>query len=68
VNTYRTEALMAALRDPAQRHRGVLELALEAGFNSKSSLNSFFKRHTGLTPSGFRALPPRQKNAAISAG
>ncbi len=68
VNTYRTEALMAALRDPAQRHRGVLELALEAGFNSKSALNSFFKRHTGVTPSEFRALPPGRKSAAISTG
>lgn len=67
VNTYRTEALMVALRDPAQRHRGVLELALEAGFNSKSTLNSFFKRHTGLTPSEFRALRTQSKTAAISA-
>lgn len=54
VNSYRTEELMAALDDPAQGHRGVLELALEAGFNSKSTLNSFFKRYTGVTPTEFR--------------
>lgn len=54
VNSYRTEELMAALNDPAQSHRGVLELALEAGFNSKSTLNSFFKRYTGVTPTEFR--------------
>jgi len=55
VNSYRTEELMAALADPRQSRRGVMELALEAGFNSKSTFNSFFKRHTGLTPSEFRA-------------
>lgn len=54
VNSYRTEELMAALDDPAQSHRGVLELALEVGFNSKSTLNSFFKRYTGVTPTEFR--------------
>ena len=68
VNSYRAEALMAALADPAQRRRGVLELALDAGFNSKSTLNSFFKRYTGVTPSEFRLLRSRAKTAEISAG
>lgn len=54
VNGYRAEALKAALADPQRHERGVLELALEVGFNSKSTLNSFFKRHTGLTPTQFR--------------
>jgi len=67
VNSYRAEALMAALADPAQRQRGVLELALEAGFNSKSTLNSFFKRYTGLTPSEFRQRRPPAKTVQISA-
>ncbi len=68
VNSCRTEELMAALADPAQGHRGVLELALEAGFNSKSTLNSFFKRYTGLTPSEFRLLRSREKTTRLSAG
>ena len=55
VNSYRTEDLMAALADPSQSRRGVLDLAMDAGFNSKSTLNSFFKRYTGRTPSEFRA-------------
>jgi AraC-like DNA-binding protein len=73
VNTYRAEALKIALADPAQRNRGVLDLALGAGFNSKSTLNSFFKRHTGMTPSEYRrsplraGLPPSAKGADISA-
>ncbi|HEY6912481.1 MAG TPA: helix-turn-helix domain-containing protein [Myxococcales bacterium] len=68
VNSYRVEALMAALADPAQRQRGVLDLALEAGFNSKSTLNSFFKRHTGLTPSEFRRLQSQAKIRQVSTG
>jgi AraC-like DNA-binding protein len=75
VNSYRAEALKAVLADRSQRERGVLELALEAGFNSKSTLNSFFKRHTGLTPTEYRrqalrdegSSPPR-KSADISGG
>jgi AraC-like DNA-binding protein len=54
VNGHRAEALKAALTDPSRAERGVLELALEAGFNSKSTLNSFFKQHTGMTPTRFR--------------
>lgn len=54
VNGHRAEALKAALQDPGRAERGVLELALEAGFNSKSTLNSFFKQHTGMTPTRFR--------------
>jgi AraC-like DNA-binding protein len=68
VNSYRAEELMAALADPAQRDRGVLDLALEAGFNSKSTVNSFFKRYTGMTPSGFRRRQPREKSPQISTG
>jgi AraC-like DNA-binding protein len=68
VNSYRTEELMAALNDPAQSHRGVLELALEAGFNSKSTLNSFFKRYTGVTPTEFRQGRSAAKSLGSSAG
>jgi AraC-like DNA-binding protein len=51
-----------ALADSGQNSRGVLEIALEAGFNSKSTLNSFFKRETGLTPTEYRSQA--QKPAA----
>jgi len=68
VNSYRAEELMAALTDPARRSRGVLELALDAGFNSKSTVNSFFKRYTGMTPSEFRRSQSREKSPQISTG
>jgi AraC-like DNA-binding protein len=64
VNEHRAEALKSALSDPDQGDRGVLELALEAGFNSKSTLNSFFKQHTGMTPTRFR----QQQSLVISRG
>jgi AraC-like DNA-binding protein len=68
VNSYRTKELMMALADPGQSQRGVLELALEVGFNSKSTLNSFFKRHTGLTPREFRAQRSPPPAYALPAG
>jgi AraC-like DNA-binding protein len=68
VNSYRTEELMVALADPRQSERGVLELALEVGFNSKSTLNSFFKRYTGLTPSEFRQRESAARRPRISTG
>ena len=68
VNSYRAEELMAALTDPRLRDRGILELALDAGFNSKSTLNSFFKRYTGLTPSEFRRVRPAARTPRVSTG
>ena len=35
-------------------NRSLLELALDAGFGSKSSFNDAFKRHTGLSPTEYR--------------
>ena len=64
VNTFRAEALKTLLADRSKAERTVLELAHEVGFNSKSTLNSFFKKHTGTTPSEFRA----SKTAGTSKG
>lgn len=60
LNRHRVEALQRSMREPENRDKAILELALEAGFNSKSSLNRVFKKHTGLTPSQYRdgAEPP----------
>ncbi len=54
LNRYRVQALQQSLQDPAQQGATILDLALAAGFNSKSSLNRAFKKHTGSTPSDWR--------------
>ncbi len=54
LNRFRVEALKQSLQDPAQQGATILDLALAAGFNSKSSLNRAFKKHTGSTPSEWR--------------
>jgi AraC-like DNA-binding protein len=51
INEHRIEHVKTALRTS---DRPVLDLALEAGFQSKSTYNSAFRKATGTTPSEFR--------------
>lgn len=53
VNRHRIEAVRACLSEPAES-RAILELAYDAGFTSKSTFNTAFKRLVGETPSAFR--------------
>lgn len=55
VNGYRVEDVKSRLENPDEDHLTLLALGLEAGFNSKSSFNSVFKKHTGLTPSQYKS-------------
>lgn len=68
VNAHRAEALKQALADASTAGRGVLELGFEVGFSSKSTLNSFFKKHTGMTPTEFRGhvRPPKTQQKSRS--
>ena len=54
VNTYRVEDVKQKLRDASFDHFNILGIALEAGFKSKSTFNSVFKKMTGKTPSQFK--------------
>lgn len=54
VNGYRVEEVKAQL--VAQRSTPILELAFEAGFNSKSAFNAAFAEMTGTTPSAWRKV------------
>lgn len=56
VNAYRIEEAKARLQNPALRQATILEILLDVGFNSKSTFNEAFKRHTGMTPSRFKQL------------
>ncbi|HHA2859431.1 TPA: helix-turn-helix domain-containing protein [Stenotrophomonas maltophilia] len=53
VNSFRVAAARACLSDPSD-FRSVLDIGLAAGFGSKSTFNSAFKRATGQTPSEYR--------------
>jgi AraC-like DNA-binding protein len=54
VNGYRIEAAKELLSDPLQQGKSIQRVFEEAGFNSKSTFNTLFKRATGLTPSAYR--------------
>ena len=55
INAYRVEDAKRRLLDPTWKHYSILAIAEEAGFSSKSTFNAVFKKHTGQTPSEFRA-------------
>ena len=54
VNSYRIEAVKTKIMDPSERHKKLIALAYEVGFNSKTTFNNAFKKHGGMTPSQFR--------------
>lgn len=61
INEYRTREVIERFSDPRYTHYTILAIAFDAGFNSKSTFNSFFKEQTGQTPSKYRG-----KNSGIS--
>ncbi len=54
INQYRIEEVKRLLASPAQKQFTIFSIAMDAGFNSKSSFNDAFKRYTGTTPSAYR--------------
>ncbi len=53
VNKYRVEEFIE--RAAKDKQFSFLALALDSGFNSKSTFNSVFKKHKGVTPSKYMA-------------
>ncbi|GAA3967852.1 helix-turn-helix transcriptional regulator [Hymenobacter antarcticus] len=51
VNSYRVAEAERKLQDPRLGHYSLVGIALESGFNSKSTFNRVFKKLTGRTPS-----------------
>lgn len=54
VNSYRVELAKELLLSEQHRHLSVLGIAFEAGFNSKTTFNTAFKKATGLSPSAWQ--------------
>ena len=52
VNAYRVETAKSLL--VSARQTSILDIAMDAGFNSKSAFYTAFKQHTSMTPSQFR--------------
>ncbi len=53
VNSYRVKEVIR-LMGGAGRTRTILDLCLEAGFNSKSTFNQAFKKHAGVPPREYK--------------
>jgi AraC-like DNA-binding protein len=54
VNKYRVDEVRQLMENPKFKDYTLLAIAFEAGFPSKSTFNSIFKKFTGQTPSEYR--------------
>lgn len=53
INSYRVEHFKSLVQASDKTSVYLIGLAYESGFNSRTAFNSFFKKHTGLTPSQY---------------
>lgn len=53
VNSYRVKEVMRLMGD-AGKTQTILDISLEAGFNSKSTFNQAFKKHAGILPREYK--------------
>ena len=58
INEYRVRESKNLLTHPNYAGYAILSIGLESGFNSKSTFYAAFKKHTGVTPSIYRAKAP----------
>ncbi|MBK9415442.1 MAG: AraC family transcriptional regulator [Bacteroidetes bacterium] len=54
INQQRIDEVKRRLSDPKFEHLSILGIAMDCGFNSKSSFNSAFRKFTGKTPSEYK--------------
>jgi len=62
VNGYRVEEAKRLLVDPKNQNYTILSVGFEAGFNSKTTFNTVFKKFTGQSPTEFKE---REKVTAV---
>ncbi|MBY0435470.1 MAG: helix-turn-helix domain-containing protein, partial [Cyclobacteriaceae bacterium] len=53
VNSYRVQEVIEKMKNPRNGHLTLLAMALDSGFNSKTSFNTIFKKVTRTTPSQY---------------
>ena len=53
INTYRVAEAKQLMLSEKHKHLNLLGIAYSAGFNSKTTFNTSFKKETGLSPSQF---------------
>ena len=63
INGYRVEEAKRLLQDPKNENYTILSVGFEAGFNSKTTFNTVFKKFTGFTPTEFRE---KRKDATLA--
>lgn len=54
INQYRVDEVKKMLNDVKYENYSILSIGFEAGFNSKTSFNTIFKKFTGTTPSEYK--------------
>jgi len=54
INYYRVEEVKKMLNNAKYENYSILSIGFEAGFNSKTSFNTIFKKFTGTTPSEYK--------------
>ncbi len=54
INTYRVASVKQKLRNEDYKNYTIMGIALESGFNSKSTFNAVFKKFANETPSAFK--------------
>jgi AraC-like DNA-binding protein len=53
INTYRIEAFIQKVNEGGLKHFTLMSLAYDSGFNSKTTFNRAFKKHTSISPTEF---------------
>jgi len=54
INSYRVKESQRLLAQPEKQTESMLEIMEQAGFNSKATFNTFFKKKVGMTPSQYK--------------
>lgn len=70
INDYRLKEVLHLLDRCRQQQvtPNILSLAYDAGFNSKSSFNQYFKKSTGYTPTEYLKQPGKLTSSRLPAG